>query len=275
MHLLISLLINKKGNRVKRKILAVTLFLGLGVSFSSAYSGWQDWLKDADSVLKSTTGSDTSTMATSAMSNDEVTRGLKEALDVGVKKAVDMLGAENGFLNDQTVKILMPESMQKVEKILRSVGQEKMADEFVTSMNRAAEKAVPQVTGVFTDAISNMSLDDAKGILNGSDTAATDYFKKNTSSQLSDLIKPYVNDAMAQTEVTQYYKAMSGQVKKYDTFGLTDSYLGSASDIDQYVTDKTMEGLFSKIAAQEKLIRENPAARSTELLKNVFGSMTK
>ncbi len=260
---------------MKRKILAATLFLGLGVSFSSAYSGWQDWLKDADSVLKSTTGNDTSSVAASALSNDEITRGLKEALDVGINKAVDMLGAENGFLNDQSVKILMPESMQKVEKVLRSVGQEQMADEFVTSMNRAAEKAVPQVTGVFTDAISDMSLDDAQAILNGSDTAATDYFKKNTSTQLSELIKPYVNDAMTEAQVTQYYKALSGQVKKYDSFGLMDSYLGSASDIDQYVTDKTMEGLFTKIAAQEKLIRQNPAARSTELLKDVFGSMAK
>ena len=102
-----------------------------------------------------------------------------------------------------------------------------------------------------------------------------DYFKKNTSEQLSQLIAPYVNDAMNQTQVTQYYKAMAAQVKKYDTFGLMDSYLGSAADIDRYVTDKTMAGLFTKIAAQEKLIRQNPAARSTEILKNVFGSISR
>ena len=253
----------------------VILFVGFGGFLTSAFSGWQDWVKEADSVLKSTTGKSTTSNVSSALSNDEISRGLKEALDVGVKKAIDTLGTENGFLNDQSVKILMPESMQKVEKLLRSFGQEQMADEFVTSMNRAAEKAVPEVSNVFVDAISKMSLDDAQGILHGSDTAATDYFKKNTSAQLGELIKPYVNDAMNQTQVTQYYKAMAGQVKKYDTFGMMDSYLGSAADIDTYVTDKTMEGLFTKIADQEKLIRENPAARSTELLKDVFGSLTK
>jgi len=260
---------------MKIHILMVILFVGFGGFLTSAFSGWQDWIKEADSVLKSTTGKSTASNVSSSLSNDEISRGLKEALDVGVKKAIDMLGTENGFLNDQSVKILMPESMQKVEKLLRSFGQEQMADEFVTSMNRAAEKAVPEVSNVFVDAISTMSVDDARGILQGSDTAATDYFKKNTSAQLSELIKPYVNDAMNQTQVTQYYKAMAGQVKTFDTFGMMDSYLGSAADIDKYVTDKTMEGLFTKIADQEKLIRENPAARSTELLKDVFGSLTK
>ena len=260
---------------MKKQILAVTLFISLTGSFNSAFSGWQDWMKEADSVLKSTTGKSATSNITSTLSNDEITQGLKEALDIGVKKAIDMLGKNNGFLNDQSVKIFMPESMQKAEKTLRSLGQEQMADEFITSMNRAAEKAVPQVSNIFIDAISKMSLDDAQGILQGSDTAATDYFKENTSEQLTGLIKPYVNDAMNQAQVTQYYKAMTGQVKKYDTFGLMNQYLGSASDIDKYVTDKTMEGLFTKIAVQEKLIRQNPAARSTELLKNVFGSMSK
>jgi len=260
---------------MKKQILIISLFVGLGGFFNSAVSGWQDWLKQADSVLQSTTGNSTTSTMVSALSNDEIAMGLKQALDIGVKKAIDMLGTKNGFLNDQTVKILMPESMQKVEKTLRTFGQGQMADEFVSSMNRAAEKAVPKVTNIFVDAIAKMSLDDAQGILSGTDTAATDYFKQNTSAQLSQLIKPYVQDAMAQTQVTQYYTAMTGQVKRYDTFGLMDAYLGSAADIDKYVTDKTMEGLFSKIAVQETLIRQNPAAHSTELLKDVFGSLTR
>ncbi len=258
---------------MKKQLLIMSLLVAMGITITPAFSGWQDWLKDADTALKATTGKDTTSTMSSALSNDEITQGLKEALDVGVKKAIDMLGTENGFLNDQSVRIPLPDSMQKVEKALRSFGQEKTADEFVTSMNRAAEQAVPQVTNVFVEAISKMSLDDAQGILSGGDTAATDYFKKHTSAQLSQLISPYVNDAMNQAQVTQYYKAMAGQVKKYDSFGLMDSYLGSAADIDSYVTDKTMEGLFTKIAAQEKLIRQNPAARSTDLLKDVFGSV--
>lgn len=260
---------------MKKQLLILSVLVAMGAMVSPAFSGWQDWIKEADKVLKSTTGQDATSTMSSALSNDEITQGLKEALDVGVKKAIAMLGTENGFLNDQSVMIPLPDSMQQVEKALRSFGQEKMADEFVTSMNRAAEQAVPQVTNVFVDAIAKMSLDDAQGILSGGDTAATDYFKKNTSEQLSQLIAPYVNDAMNQTQVTQYYKAMAAQVKKYDTFGLMDSYLGSAADIDRYVTDKTMAGLFTKIAAQEKLIRQNPAARSTEILKNVFGSISR
>ncbi len=260
---------------MKKQLIVVSVVIGLGLSFNNAYSGWQDYLKTADSAIKSATGQDGASVATSALSNDKIASGLKEALGVGVKKAIAMLGSENGFLNDQSVKILLPESMQKVEQVLRSVGQEKMADEFITSMNRAAEKAVPKVTDVFVDQISNMSLDDAKGILSGGDTAATDYFKKHTSAQLRELMTPYINDAMDQAQVTQYYKTMTAQVKKYDSFGLMNSYLGSASDIDKYVTDKTMDGLFSKIAAQEALIRQNPAARSTELLKDVFGSLGK
>ncbi len=260
---------------MKKKLL-ITALVSASLGFiNPAVSGWQDWIKEADSVLKSTTGQDTSSTVSSALSNDEIAKGLKEALDIGVKKAIEMLGKQGGFLNDQSVKILMPESMQQVEKALRSFGQEQMADEFVTSMNRAAEKAVPQVSQVFADAISQMSLEDAQAILAGSDTAATDYFKQHTSSQLSELIKPYVNDAMNQAQVTQYYKAMTEQLKRYDSFGLMNSYLGSAADIDNYVTEKTMAGLYEKIALQEKLIRDNPAARSSELLKTVFGSLSK
>ncbi|MCU7940269.1 MAG: DUF4197 domain-containing protein [gamma proteobacterium symbiont of Bathyaustriella thionipta] len=260
---------------MKKQLLIISALLSVGGLNTPAYSGWQDWVKEADKVLQSTTGQDSRSTVTSALSNDEITQGLKEALDVGVKKAIDTLGTKNGFLNDQSVRIPLPDSMQQVEKALRSFGQEEMADEFVTSMNRAAEKAVPQVTNVFVDAISKMSLDDAQGILSGGDTAATDYFKTHTSEQLGQLISPYVNDAMNEAQVTQYYKSMASQVKKYDSFGLMDSYLGSAADIDRYVTDKTMEGLFTKIAAQEKLIRQNPAARSTEILKDVFGSISR
>jgi len=261
---------------VKRRLITISLLVGLSCTVSPGFAGWQDWAKQAEDVIKSSSGQESVTSAaTSSLSNSQISSGLKEALDIGVKKAVEMLGQENGFLKDQAVSIPMPDKLQQVEKLLRSVGQDKMADEFVTSMNRAAEQAVPKVTDVFVDSISKMSLSDAQAVLTGPDTAATDYFKKNTSTQLNQLIKPYVSDAMNKAQVTQYYKAMLSQVERYDTLGLTKNYIGSPSDIDDYVTDKTMEGLFTKIAEQEKLIRENPAARSTELLKEVFGSVMK
>ena len=260
---------------VYRQYITISLVLSASFFTASSFAGWQDWVKEADTLLKSSSGQGSTTDVVSSLSNKQISQGLKEALDVGVKKAIDLLGTKNGFLNDQSVKIPMPDEMQQVEKALRSFGQEQMADEFVTSMNRAAEQAVPKVGNVFVDAISKMSLNDAQGILSGTETAATDYFRKNTSEQLTQLIKPYVTNAMNQAQVTQYYKSMVGQVKRYDSFGLMDTYLGSAAEIDKYVTDKTMDGLFTKIAEQEKLIRQNPGARSTELLKEVFGSLSK
>ena len=257
------------------KMMPVLIFTTVCGMSLPASAGWQDWLKEADNILKSTTGKDTQQVVTSSLSESQIAQGLKEALDKGVKKAIDTLGQQNGFLGDKAVKILMPEQLQQVEKMLRSFGQDQMADEFVISMNRAAEQAVPKVGNVFYNAIKEMSLEDARGILSGGDTAATDYFKKNTSEELTQLIKPYVDQAMDTNQVTQYYKMMVSQVKRYDSFGLMNAYLGSASDIDDYVTSKTMDGLFNKIAVQEKLIRDNPAERSTELLKQVFGSIAK
>jgi hypothetical protein len=264
---------------VNKKVMVLALAGIFGAMSVSVSAGWQDWLKDADSVLKSATGkSATETVGStvsSTLSNDKIAAGLKEALDVGVKKAIEILGENDGFLKDNAVKILMPEQLNQVEKTLRSFGQDEMADAFVTSMNRAAEQAVPHVQDTFMEAISKMTLEDAQQILSGGDTAATDYFKKHTSDKLSGLIKPEVTKAMGSNQVTQYYKAMLSQIKRYDSFGLMNSYLGDAADIDNYVTEKTMDGLFAKIAEQEKLIRQNPTARSTDLLKEVFGSLTK
>lgn len=268
---------NKEYNAImkKRPVILVSVLLTGSVMFTSGFAGWQDLLKEADSLIKGTTETSQGSSATSSLSNQQIAQGLKEALNVGVKKAINMLGKENGFLKDQSVRIPMPEQLQKVESTLRSFGQDKMADEFVTSMNRAAEQAVPEVSNIFINSISKMSLSDAQNILQGGDTAATDYFKQHTSQDLAQLIKPYVNKAMDSNQVTQYYKAMVSQVKSFDSFGMLDSYLGNAAELDEYVTDKTMQGLFTKIAEQEKLIRDNPAARSTELLKQVFGSIVK
>jgi len=259
---------------VKKKLIIASFSIALAGFAGTGFAGWQDWAKGADKYLKSDSGKSTATSVSSSLSNDEIVQGLKEALDVGVKKAIAMLGQKNGFLNDQSVHIPMPEQLQQVESALRMAGQEQMADDFVTSMNRAAEQAVPKVTNVFADSISKMSLSDARGILSGGDTAATDYFKQHTSAQLSQLIKPYVTESMASNEVTQYYKSMLSLARQYDTFGILNKYLGDAANLEDYVTDKTLGGLFSKIAQQETLIRQNPAARSTDILKSVFGSLS-
>ncbi len=259
---------------MKKNLIIASFSIALLGFAGAGFAGWQDWAKEADKYLQSDSGQNAVSSVSSSLSNDEIVQGLKEALDVGVKKAIAMLGQQNGFLNDQSVRIPMPEQLQQVESALRMAGQEQMADDFVTSMNRAAEQAVPKVTNVFVDSISKMSLSDAQGILSGGDTAATDYFKQHTSAQLSQLIKPYVTDSMASNEVTQYYKSMLSLARQYDTFGILNQYLGDAANLEDYVTNKTLDGLFSKIAEQETLIRQNPAARSTDILKSVFGSLS-
>jgi hypothetical protein len=159
----------------------------------------------------------------------------------------------------------MPESLQQVERSLRAVGQDALADDFVTSMNRAAEKAVPATTTILGDTIKSMSLEDAKGILNGPDDAATQYFRQQNEVQLTSAILPIVQDTTAQAGVTSAYKKMTGSLGFLSQF--SDQ---SNLDLDSYVAKKTLDGLFLKLAQEEKLIRQDPVARSTELLKKVF-----
>lgn len=210
-----------------------------------------------------------------ALTQDQMVGGLKEALGKGVEKAVASLGKEDGFLKDAGVKIPMPESMQKVEKTLRALGQEKLADEFVTSMNRAAEQAVPEAAGVLGDSVKQMSIADARSILTGTNNAATRYFRRTSETNLYARFLPIVKAATEKTGVTSAYKRMTD--KAGGGFGgLGAGWLGKETpDLDDYVTRKTLDGLFLKIAEQEKLIRENPVARTTDLLQKVFGAVGK
>ncbi|MFK5892945.1 MAG: DUF4197 domain-containing protein [Pseudomonadota bacterium] len=258
----------------KRRIILVSLSM-IFFYTGTAQTGWQDnILKQAESYLNNGNTPSSLTKSAGNLSNSDISTGLKQALDIGIKKAVQVLGKKDGFLSDQAVKILIPEKLQKVDKLLRAIGQGKIADDFILSMNRAAENAVPHVTEVFIESIQKMSISDAQQILTGPDNAATEYFKKNTSQQLQKLIKPYVQKSMEKVDVTQYYESMLGMAKKYDSFGLLKQYLGADSgSLENFVTDKTLSGLFSKIALQEKAIRDNPALRSTDLLKKVFAGI--
>jgi len=217
--------------------------------------------------------------AVSSLPQDQIVAGLKAALSKGVSNAVVSLGHSGGFLTNQNVKIPMPEKLQKVESGLRLAGQNQMADDFVASMNHAAEQAVPLAAGVFADAIQQMSIADAKSILSGTNDAATQFFRRTTQTNLFAKFYPIVAKATDQVGVTAQYKAMMGKFKAADSlggfFGKSNPISLNATDIDTYVTDKAMDGLFKMIAAEEKRIRANPAARTTELLKTVFGPGTK
>lgn len=225
-------------------------------------AGWNDWRQKLEDAIPAGTPTDA---GIENLSQSEIVAGLKEALDVGVERATTLLGQDGGFLNDAEVKIPMPETLQQVERGLRAAGQDALADDFVTSMNSAAEKAVPATTTILTDTIKNMSMEDAKGILNGPDDAATQYFRKQNEAQLTSAILPIVEDTTAQAGVTSAYKKMTGSLGFLSQFGNQSNL-----DLDRYVAEKTLDGLFLKLAREEKLIRQDPLARSTELLRKVF-----
>jgi hypothetical protein len=218
--------------------------------------------------------------AVSALSQDQVVEGLKEALGKGVQQAVSRLGHDGGFLTNLDVKIPMPEKLRTVEKTLRAIHEDKLADEFVETMNHAAEQAVPEAAGVFGNAIKSMSVADAKAILTGTNNAATQYFRTATETNLFERFLPIVKKATDQTGVTSTYKRLMEKVDGGNSFGGLGSFSRSllgpeAVDVDGYVTNKALDGLFKMVADEEKRIRENPVARTTDLLQKVFGAVTK
>jgi len=191
--------------------------------------------------------------------------GLKEALQIGADRAVDLTGTTDGFFKNEAIKILLPEKLQTAQRGLRMAGMGPKLDEFELSMNRAAEKAAPGARSIFKDALMQMTFDDARKILTGGDTAATEYFKGKTSDSLTASFKPTVESAMEETGVVKQYKQLAGGVQSLP-FGRSQSF-----DITDYVVAKTLDGLFHVLGEEEKKIRTDPTARVTPLLKEVFG----
>lgn len=248
----------------------------VAVSAFTARAGFFDKLKSAITTTNSAVAAATSA---AGLSQEQMVGGLKEALGKGVERAVAGLGRDGGFLTNLNVKIPMPEKLQKVESALRLAGQNQMADDFVASMNHAAEKAVPVAAGVFGDSIKQMSIADAKGILNGAPDAATQFFRKTTQTNLAAKFHPIVQAATDQVGVTARYKQMMTKFNAVNTlgglFGKSPAVKLDAADIDTYVTDKALDGLFKMVAEEEKNIRANPVARTTDLLQKVFGAAAK
>lgn len=218
----------------------------------------QDVKSAIKGALESATGG-------SAAGTGDVTAGLKEALAVGTANAVQTLSKSNGYFGDAAVKILLPGKMQTAAEVLKKAGYQKEVDDLILSMNRAAEQAAPKAKPIFEDAVKKMTFEDAQKILNGGNTAATDYFKAKTTPQLTDAFKPVIADSMNQVGVTRSYKALADRYTSLVPFGKMDSF-----DLDSYVTGKSLDGLFLKVGQEEAKIRTNPAARTTDLLKKVF-----
>lgn len=201
------------------------------------------------------------------ISNRDAINALKSALDKGSRAAVERLGRENGFLGDARVKIPLPEPLRRAEKNMRRFGMAKYADELIVALNRAAEAAVPQARPLFIDAVKQMSVEDAKGILTGGETAGTEYFRRMTAEPLRGKFLPIVQQATTRV----------GLAHKYDQYAAYGVRVGlvSAEDarLDDYVTRKALDGLYFMVAEEEKKIRKDPIGTASSLLKKVFGAL--
>jgi len=201
----------------------------------------------------------------SGLSDSKVASGLKEALKVGAENAVKLTGRRDGYFGNEAIKILMPNNFRTVEKGLRAIGYGPKIDGFVLSMNRSAEAAAPAAKKIFVDAILAMSFDDARKILSGGDTAATDYFKSKTTTQLTAAFRPVVEKTMNENSVTQQYNALLGQAQSIPF--VRSPKLATT----QYVASTAPDGLFYTLGQEDKKIQKDPVARTTSLLKQVFG----
>jgi hypothetical protein len=222
------------------------------------------------------------TLSLASLSQDQALMGLQEALSKGLQLAIARLGHEGGFLTNLQVRIPLPEKLQKFETVLRAIKEEKLADEFDATLNHAAEQAVPEAGVVFADALKHMTILDAKAILAGPSDAATQYFRRTTETNLYAAFYPIVQKATRQTGVTAAYQKFmekANVANLSNKLGNLGTLLGNSlldkdsGDLDGYVTTKAMDGLFKMVAEEEKRIRENPVARTTALLQNVFGAL--
>ncbi len=227
-----------------------------------AQAGWSDWLQD---LVKPAEDAPASAPATANFSQEQLNNALRQALNEAVRYAVQLLGREDGFLSNPQVKIPVPDRLSWADKGLRTLGQGALVDDFERAMNRAAEQAVPEVLDIFQDSLRTMSLDDAEAILRGPDDAATQYFRRTSATPLRERIQPIITQHTADTAVTARYKAVMQQARALGPLVSTESL-----DLDRYVTDGALEGLFFAIAEQEKRVRADPLTSGTDLVRKVF-----
>ena len=200
----------------------------------------------------------------SNLPEDKIISGLKEALEVGTGRAVALCGRHDGFMKNEAIRILLPPKLQPIGKGMRLLGMGEQVDDLEIGMNRAAEQATPQAKQIFIAALKKMTIEDARGILSGNDTAATDYFRRATSADLTTAFTPIVHQTMQKVGLIRQYN----NVIKSAPGG---SALANEFDFDQYVVGRTLDGIFVMLGEEEKKIRKDPAAQTTELLKEVFG----
>jgi hypothetical protein len=199
------------------------------------------------------------------MSEEKVAAGLREALEVGSGRAIDATSARNGFFRDEIIKILLPDELKTIADGARTVGLGDQVDDLVLAMNRAAEKASGEAVDVFVDVATSLTIQDAFDILYGGETAATDLFRRRTTSELTDRFRPIVANKMQEVGVYSIYDGITSTIARLPFTQF------QGIDLEEYVVDKALEGVFTKLAGEERKIRESVSARSTQLLREVFG----
>lgn len=239
-----------------------TLFIFFLMATSPSHADWKKFLEDfsksGTTALSTSEGTD--------LSSDTIANGLKEALEVGTRKAVENVSKEGGYLNNPEIRIPLPPRVQQAAGLMRQLGLNKMADDFEQSINRAAEKAAPQATSIMIDAIKSMSIDDARTILNGENDAATRFFEDRTRGKLAGLFEPIIDTSLNEVGATRYYNQLDDKLSSVPVVGQELDM-----DLQDYVTDQALNGLFVMLAQEEQKIRDNPAARTSEILQQVFG----
>lgn len=235
-------------------IVAIVFFFLWVVNSLPAVAGFADFLEGVRKTL----------LGEKQLSEAEIIHGLKQALEIGTTNAVKKVSVINGYYQNPKIKIPLPEKIQIIEKYLRAAGFGQQVDAFDLSMNRAAERAAPKAKVIFWNALKQMKFSDARRILNGRDNEATLYFKEKNFHQLQDAFQPITRKAVSEVGVTRLYQDLNDQIRRIP-------FLETLSlDLDQYVTEKALDGLFLMLAEEENKIRSDPAAQVTDLLKKVF-----
>ena len=243
---------------MKKYIYTTGLAIIVSTTIVSA-QGWKSLTKKAEAIK-------TGNSVTSGLSEEEIGAGLKEALTQGVSKGVAQLSQADGYFKDPEIKIPMPDEAEKVEDKLRALGQGEKVDEAILSMNRAAEDAASEAKDLFVEAIKAMTITDATNILKGNDDAATHYLKKSTSNQLTEKFQPIIKVSLDKVGATKHWETV---FSTYNKLPFVDDV---NPNLEEYVTEKAITGLFIQVAKEELLVRKDPAARATDLLKKVFGN---
>lgn len=244
---------------------AKLLITGLAITLAASQTYAQKKLNQTVSDVTQTATGNPNPNLGKGLSNDKILEGLKEALSLGSKNAGESASKLNGFYKNPLIKIPFPKEAKEVEKLAKQFGMSKQADKFVESLNRAAEDAAKKAAPIFIDAITHMTINDGLNILQGGDNAATGYLKTNTQTKLKTEFAPIVKQSLTKTHVTKYWNDVAKVYNKVPYAKKVNPKL------DEYVTQKAIDGLFALVAQEEAKIRKDPAAQVTNILEEVFG----